>query len=54
MSKTYKDHDEKRMEHMARRRQHGLTYREIAEEFNNSKSKVHRDINREVQEDLGE
>ncbi len=34
-------HD-KRLEHMRQRRAHGLTYRQLADEFGESKSNIHR------------
>lgn len=48
MTDTYKD---KREEHMKRRREHGLTYREMEKDFGVSKSKIHRDIREKSEED---
>lgn len=36
------EHITKRKEHIARRQSHGLSYRKLAEEFNESKSSLHR------------
>lgn len=47
MSDTNKD---KRKEHMARRKEHGVTYREMQEDFGVSKSKIHRDLNQARQD----
>lgn len=45
MGDTHKDnHKDKRREHMERRRSHGMTYREMQEDFGVSKSKIHRDL----------
>lgn len=35
---------DKKTEHMERRKKHGLTYRDVAEEFGTSKSTAHRKI----------
>lgn len=51
MSNTHKDKNkDKRHEHIERRREHGLTYRELGEDFGISKSKIHRDINHAMKE----
>ena len=36
------EHVRKRKEHIARRHEQGFTYRELAKEFNESKSSLHR------------
>lgn len=48
MSDTHKDkHKELRKGHMERRKDSGLTYRQMQEEFGVSKSKIHRDLKEE-------
>ena len=49
MSDTHKDkrkdeHRDRKREHMERRKGHGLTYRDMQDEFGISKSKIHRDL----------
>lgn len=45
------DCEEKRLEHMRRRRAHGLTFRELEEEFDEGKSTIHRKLKPEHEED---
>jgi predicted transcriptional regulator len=48
MSNTHKDkHKDKRREHMERRREHGVTYRDMEKDFGVSKSKLHRDLQKD-------
>lgn len=41
------DHVKKRKEHIARRHSQGISYRELANEFNESKSSLHRKMTQE-------
>lgn len=41
---------DKKTEHMEKRRNRGQTYREVAEEFNTSKSTAHRKIKKNEEE----
>ena len=48
MSDTHKDkHKDKRREHMERRREQGVTYRDMEKDFGVSKSKLHRDLQKD-------
>lgn len=52
MSDTHKDKDkDKRHEHMKRRREHGITYRDMEKDFGVSKSKIHRDLREPSEQD---
>lgn len=50
MSDTRKDKD-KKTDHMKRRKEHGLSYREMEKDFGVSKSKIHRDIRENSEDD---
>lgn len=52
MEHEFSESKDKRIEHMARRRSHGLKIRELAEEFNTSKSTAHRKIKPYQQRDV--
>ena len=40
-------HKDKRREHMERRREQGVTYRDMEKDFGVSKSKLHRDLQKD-------
>ena len=52
MGDTYKDKNkDKKREHMERRREQGVTYRDMEKDFGVSKSKLHRDLHKDENSD---